>query len=175
MLAQTIDALRKVGASMRQAGYSSVKLYFQAAMRRQETALQQAVPDLLKKLARRVHRAATRGLPGNKLKTAFDFLALMVVIQPRAPSAPWDGQLPFHGAYALVVVTWFMLREIESASARVGDISVSLREVTLQIPIHKTAQGGRTSTHRAHALLRVWCGGAPALPSACGRPAPSPA
>ena len=73
---------------MRQAGYSLVKLYFQAAMHRQETALQQAVPDLLKKLARRVHRAATRGLPGNKLKTACDFLALMVVIQPRAPSAP---------------------------------------------------------------------------------------
>ena len=52
------------GASMRQAGYSLVKLYFQAAMRHQETALQQAVPELMKKEARRVHRAATRGLRG---------------------------------------------------------------------------------------------------------------
>ena len=115
-------------------------------MRHQETALQQAVPDLLKKLARRVHRAATRGLPGNKLKTAFDFLALMVVIQPRAPSAPWDGQLPSHGADALVHAP----RDRVRLTAKVGDISVLFREVTLQIPTHKT-----THTHRAHALLRA--------------------
>ena len=45
-------------------------------------------------------------LSGSKLKTAFDFLALAVVVQPRAPPTPWDGQLPSHGADALVVVTW---------------------------------------------------------------------
>ena len=108
---------------MRQAGYSSVKLYLQAAMRRQETARQEGP------------QSCDPRPPGNKLK-------VMVVIQPRAPSAPWDGQLPSHGADALVVVTWFMLREIECASAKVGDISVSFREVTLQIPTHKTAQQG---------------------------------
>ena len=64
------DALRKVGASMRQAGYSSVKLYFQAAMHHQETALQQAVPDLLKKLA----RGSTELRPAPSRATAQDRL-----------------------------------------------------------------------------------------------------
>ena len=133
-------------------------------MHHQETALQQAVPELMKKEARRAHRAATQGFPGSKLKTGFDFLVLLAVTQPRAPPTPWDAQLPAHGADALVVVTWFMLCEIKSASAKVGDISVSLR-VTLQIPIHKTAQGGDT-------LLTVrtqstW-GGQSRLLTACG-------
>ena len=60
---------------MQQAGYSSVKLYFQAAMHHQETALQEKVPDLLRKLARRVHRAAS--------PVAFDFLVVLVFVQPR--------------------------------------------------------------------------------------------
>ncbi|CAE7447200.1 unnamed protein product, partial [Symbiodinium pilosum] len=90
-------------------------------------------------------------LPGSKLKTAFDFLVLVVVIQPRAPPTPWDGQLPSHGADALVVVTWFMLRKIKSASAKVGDISVSLREVNLQIPTHKS--GGTTTKRDWVAML----------------------
>ena len=113
--------------------------------------------------------AATRGFPGSKLKTASDFLVLLVVMQPRAPPTPWDGQLPSHETDALVVVTWFMLCEIESASAKVGDISVSLREVTLHIPIHKTAQGATLCSPCARCAA-----GAPALPSACGSPPPRP-
>ena len=39
-------------------------------MHHQDTVIQQAVPDLIRKEAKRVHRAAARALPGSKLKTA---------------------------------------------------------------------------------------------------------
>ena len=61
----TVDALRKVGAAMAAAGYTSIKLYFQAAFLHQETTLQVEVTDLLRRTARRIHRA--RHQPGDVL------------------------------------------------------------------------------------------------------------
>ena len=63
-----------------------------------------------------------------------------------------------HAVDVLVVATWFMLREIEIAGARVKDIEITAATVSLDIPLHKTAQGGQTELTRRS--FRCVCGAA---------------
>ena len=53
-----------------------------------------------------------------------------------------------HAVDVVVVATWFMLREIEMAGAKVKDMIVTTTTVSLDIPLHKTAQGGQTELTR---------------------------
>ena len=53
-----------------------------------------------------------------------------------------------HAVDVVVVSTWFMLREIEIAGARVKDIEITTATVSLDIPLHKTAQGGQSELTR---------------------------
>ena len=57
---------------------------------------------------------------------------------------PFDVTRVEHAVDVVVVATWFMLREIEMAGAKVKDMIVTTTTVSLDIPLHKTAQGGQT-------------------------------
>ena len=87
-----------------------------------------------------------RGTPAAQLKAAFPFLEIAVVVNPRTQTDSYDPLNPAHAADVLVIITWFMLREKEVASARVRDLTLTLTrhpsQVQLSIPLHKTATGG---------------------------------
>ena len=114
-----------------------------------------------------------RGLPGSRLKEAFPVVALVPLVA-FADAEPFDITRPAHSVDVYIIAVWFMLREIEVAAARVGDMVIMRAEVVLDLPIHKTAQGGeRTLTRRSP--LRLWGDDSPALPGTCGAPPHVPA
>jgi len=147
--------LEVVGAGFKKGAYRSAKEYFLAAFRHQENDLRIAVDPLLRRLANRIIRSVVRGLPGSRLKEAFPVLALVPLVA-FADAEPFDISRPAHSVDVYIIAVWFMLREIEVAAARVGDLVIMRAEVVLDLPIHKTAQGGeRTLTRRS---LHCACG-----------------
>ncbi|CAE7318222.1 unnamed protein product, partial [Symbiodinium sp. CCMP2456] len=108
--------------------------YFLAAFRHQENELRIAVDPLLRRLS-----------PYSPwCRFAF------------ADAEPFDISRPAHSVDVYIIAVWFMLREIHVAAARVGDLVIMRAEVVLDLPIHKTAQGGeRTLTRRS---LHCACG-----------------
>ena len=111
------DAHRGAGA------YRSAKEYFLAAFRYQEHDLRLEVdPLLLRRFANRVIKAIVRGLPISRLKEAFPLPAL-------APLVSFADRAAFD--------PWFMLRKIEVAAARVGDMVVSPGLVVLDLPLRR--------------------------------------
>ncbi|CAE7572973.1 CLASP [Symbiodinium sp. CCMP2456] len=147
--------LEVVGAGFKKGAYRSAKEYFLAAFRHQENDLRIAVDPLLRRLANRIIRSVVRGLPGSRLKEAFPVLALTPLVS-LADAEPFDISRPAHSVDVYIIAVWFMLREIEVAAARVGDLVIMRAEVVLDLPIHKTVQGGeRTLTRRS---LHCACG-----------------
>ena len=146
-----------IGAAFRAGAYRSAKEYFLAAFRYQEHDLRMEVDPLLRRFANRVIKAIVRGLPGSRLKEAFPLPALAPLVC-FADRAGFDPARAAHSADVFILAVWFMLREIEVAAARVGDLVVSPGLVVLDLPLHKTATGGeRTLTRRS---LRCACGAA---------------
>ena len=153
----TTRTLEVIGAAFRAGAYRSAKEYFLAAFRYQEHDLRLEVDPLLRRFANRVIKAIVRGLPGSRLKEAFPLPALAPLVS-FADRAAFDPERAAHSADVFVIAVWFMLREIEVAAARVGDMVVSPGLVVLDLPLHKTATGGeRTLTRRS---LRCACGAA---------------
>ena len=143
-----------IGAAFRAGAYRSAKEYFLAAFRYQEHDLRLEVDPRLRRFANRVIKAIVRGLPGSRLKEAFPLPALAPLVN-FADRAAFDPARAAHSADVFVV---FMLREIEVAAAKVGDMVVSPGLVVLDLPLHKTATGGeRTLARRS---LRCACGAA---------------
>ncbi|CAE7560095.1 bglA [Symbiodinium sp. CCMP2592] len=150
--ADTIEAL---GAAFKKGGYRSAKEYFLAAFRHQEHDLGLEVSPVLRRLAKRAVKSIVRGLPGTRLKEAFPLADLGALVTYRCDLAFDPAAVP-HATDVLVLATWFMLREIEIAGALVGDVVLTKHVVTLELPLHKTAQGGeRVMTRRS---LRCACG-----------------
>ena len=141
--------LEVIGAAFRAGAYRSAKEYFLAAFRYQEHDLRLEVDPILRRFANRVIKAIVRGLPGSRLKEAFPLPALAPLVC-FADRAAFDPARAAHSADVFVIAVWFMLREIEVAAARVGDMVVSPGLVVLDLPLHKTATGGeRTLTRRS--------------------------
>ena len=71
----------------------------------------------------------------------------------------WPKEGPIEPLATLVLGSWFLLREIELAAAKLGDLTVDLAasQVSLRIPASKTDTAGLGSTW-AH---RCICGGGP--------------
>ncbi|CAE7450545.1 PUB3, partial [Symbiodinium sp. KB8] len=150
----TTRTLEVIGAAFRAGAYRSAKEYFLAAFRYQEHDLRLEVDPMLRRFANRVIKAIVRGLPGSRLKEAFPLPALAPLVN-FADRAAFDPARAAHSADVFVIA---VLREIEVAAARVGDMVVSPGLVVLDLPLHKTATGGeRTLTRRS---LRCACGAA---------------
>ena len=149
----TVESIRAVAASLKAGGYQSAQLYFDAAIWYQTHVLQETVPPTARRLMKSYVRSIKRGTPAAQLKAAFPLLELAVVVKPATFTEPYRPGSPPHAADALVLATWFMLREKEIAAARVRDLTLVLttepHQVQLSIPLHKTATGGDAQiTHR---------------------------
>ena len=129
----------------------------------QEHDLRVEVDPLLRRFANRVIKAIVRGLPGSRLKEAFPLPALAPLVD-YSDRAAFDPNRAAHSTDVFVVAVWFMLREIEVAAARVGDMVVSPGIVVLDLPLHKTAQGGERTLTRVRLRRRE----TPVVPGARG-------
>ncbi|CAE7242685.1 unnamed protein product [Symbiodinium sp. CCMP2592] len=151
--------IKLLAACLKDGGYKSAQLYLDAAIYHHEHVLQLDVPPALKKAARRFARAAVRGMPGSKLKQAFDLGVLSTLVRFQAAPEPLDCRRPHHAVDVVIIACWFMLREVEIAGARVQDLTLSSATfgggITLDLPLHKTAQRGQTELTRRS--LRCVC------------------
>ena len=111
-------------------------------------------------------------MPGTRLKQAFDLGVLAAVVRFGPADGPLDCRRPHH-VDVVIVASSFMLRESELAGARVRDITLSAAVfgggVSLDLPLHKTAQGGQKELTRRS--LRCVCTAAihPLCPSCAAR------
>ena len=153
-----VQKLQLLAGALRIGGYRSAGLYLDAALWHQEHRLRSPVSADLRRAARSLAKAALRGLPGSRLKQAFDLADLATLVEHDAVAGSLDLDILPHAVDVLVVATWFMLREIEIAGARVKDIEITAATVSLDIPLHKTAQGGHTELTRRS--FRCVCGAA---------------
>ena len=149
-----VELVRCLAASFKAGAYRSAQNYFDAAVWFQEAYLHTPVSPLVRKAIRRYVRSATRGLPGANLKDAFPLDAVGAAVAHLDLDAFCFGT-PAHFVDVLIVATWFMLREIEIAAARLADLHLSEREVCLAVPLHKVAQGGQRDLTRRS--LRCVC------------------
>ncbi|CAE7203543.1 unnamed protein product, partial [Symbiodinium necroappetens] len=87
--------LKVLAAWLREGGYRSAQLYIDAVMRHQEHVLQTEVAAGMRKEARRLAKAAVRGMPGTRLKQAFDLgvLAALVRFGPATKSPCLTGSV----------------------------------------------------------------------------------
>ena len=154
----TVELVRVMAASFKAGAYRSAQGYFDAARWHQEAYLGSSLDPLVARSIRRHVRSVLRGLPATTLKEAFPFLQLATVVQVHFVAAPFVfGAVP-HMVDVLILACWFMLREVEIAAARLGDLQLGDREVALSVPIHKVAQGGERELTRR--CLRCVCGAA---------------
>ncbi|CAE7266077.1 unnamed protein product [Symbiodinium microadriaticum] len=135
--------LQLLAGALRIGGYRSAGLYLDAALWHH---LRSPVSADLRRAAR--SKAALRGLPGSRLKQAFDFADLATLVEHDVVAGSLDMDTLPHAVDVVVVSTWFMLREIEIAGARVKDVEITTATVSLDIPLHKTAQGGQLELTR---------------------------
>ncbi|CAE7737879.1 CML12 [Symbiodinium sp. CCMP2592] len=142
------NKLHTIAGAMRIAGYRSTGLYLDAVVWHQENTLHTPVTPGLRRVVKTLTKAAARGLPGSRLKQAFDLDELSKLVDDTAPFGPFNAGLVAHAVDVVIVATWFMLREVELAAARVRDLGVTLSTVSLDIPLHKTAQGGQADLTR---------------------------
>ena len=133
-----------IAGALRIGHYRSAGLYLDAAIWHQENQLHTPVSAALRRAAKTLTKAALRGLPGSRLKQAFDLDELAQLVVQDEADEPFDVTRVEHAVDVVVVATWFMLREIEIAGAKVKDLTVTGTTVSLDIPLHKTAQGGQT-------------------------------
>ncbi|CAE7845005.1 unnamed protein product, partial [Symbiodinium necroappetens] len=113
-----------------------------------EHRLRSPVSADLRRAARSITKAALRGLPGSRLKQAFDLADLATLVEHDVVDGSLDMDTLPHAVDVVVFSTWFMLREIEIAGARVKDVEITTATVSLDIPLHKTAQGGQLELTR---------------------------
>ena len=144
------NKLHIIAGALRIGNYRSAGLYLDAVIWHQENQMHIPVSAALRRAAKLLPKAALRGLPGSRLKQAFDLDELAQLVVQDAADEPFDVTRVEHAVDVVVVATWFMVWEIEMAGAKVKDMIVTATTVSLDIPLDKTAQGGQTElTHCA--------------------------
>ena len=151
----TLEVMRAVAASFRAGAYRSADLYFSAAFSHQERVFGIPVDAIVRRAQKGLVRSIRRGLPGSRLKEAFDPRLLEPVVCLASARQPFDALVPHHVVDLLIVALWFMLREIELASASVAHLDVTDSEVAVVIPLRKTCAGG--GAELARRSLRCPC------------------
>ena len=140
------DLIDTVVGALREAGYRTPAAYLTVA---KQTYVENGgiLTDLLKLHLERVGRACKRGRGPDKHS---QHLPLMRLRELPAGEAPWATGGPLAPRRALVIGSWWLLREVELAGARIGHVSYPAHNlVTLLLPISKADQGalGAERTH----------------------------
>ena len=161
------------GRSMPEA-YRSAGLYLDAALWHQEHRLRSPVSADLRRAARSITKAALRGLPGSRLKQAFDLADLATLVEHDAVAGSLDMDTLPHAVDVVVVSTWFMLqrnRDRRGAGQGHRDHRGDC------VPGYTTPQDGARRPVGAHPPIipvRVQHGSAAAVPQVRRRPTLSP-
>ena len=110
--------------------------------------------------ARDTARSALRGVGLANKSSALPFKRLHELPDD---VAPWTSSGPLGPRRALLVGSWWLLREIELANILIGNVhQVSPQEVLLHLPASKSDPTGR-GAHRAHRCACGRCPGAAAF------------
>ena len=124
--------LQLIAGALRIGGYRSAGLYLDAVLWHQEHRLRSPVSADLRRAAQSITKAALRGLPGSRLKQAFDLADLATLVEHDVVDGSLDMDTLPH----------------EIAGRRVKDVEITTATVSLDIPLHKTAQGGQLELTR---------------------------
>eukprot|EP00438_Fugacium_kawagutii_P021842 Skav233011 [mRNA] locus=scaffold909:66844:68556:+ [translate_table: standard] len=135
------ESLRCFAASLKAGRYRSSSLYFSTIFSHQQRCLAIPVDKMLHSLAKDYTRSITRGMGPSKLKDAFD-LSQLAKIPPNYKAEAFSIHDVKHVRDVCILAGWYMLRELELASAEKGHLYIQQDLVNLLIPQHKTDQRG---------------------------------
>ena len=155
--------LRVFDGCLKQGAYKSVKVYFSAVIRHQVRIMGVAVSADLQRCIADTTRSALRGAGRSQLKEHFHVPVLSVVIHEEAGPHSFTPERADHMGDALLICSWWMFREIESARAQVCHVSMNqaASEVTIMLPVQKNDVRGmlcsRTVRCACRAARQVLC------------------
>ncbi|OLP77780.1 hypothetical protein AK812_SmicGene42115 [Symbiodinium microadriaticum] len=122
----------------------SIKVYFSAIVGHQMRALGAGVAPDIQRCISDSTRSALRGAGPSRLKEHYHVPVLKRVIEREARPEGFDPANPAHMGDVLLLCAWWMLREVESAAAQLGHVSMNqgAMEVTLMLPVQKNDTQG---------------------------------
>ena len=119
-------------ASMKEGGYRSCAQY-----------LRMRVDDVVHQLIRDYKQSILRGLGPESLKDAFDVSAIRPALQTAEMHVgPWDASDVVCMIDAVLISSWFLLREIEFGGLRRSHLYLSAGKIHLLLPVQKTDTQG---------------------------------
>ncbi|CAE7815603.1 unnamed protein product [Symbiodinium sp. CCMP2592] len=134
--------VRAVGASLKRGRYRSAAQYYSAAVSFQVRRLHIALQPYIKALIRDCVRSIKRGLGPSALKDSFDVCLLAPHVQPGTEFEPFSWQDMAAATDALLVASYWCMREIEMAGASSDHLYFRSGLALLLLPVHKTAASG---------------------------------
>ena len=150
----SIESVRCCAASLKAGGYRSASLFMQAAINHQIRYIREPIHPLIRATIRDAVRSIRRGLGPSRLKEGFDVFALAAAVDVDDQD-PFDCTRHAHLADACIIASWFMLRELEVASALRHHLTLEGDEVRLLIPIHKTSTSGSLTSRSLRCPCRM--------------------
>eukprot|EP00439_Symbiodinium_sp_Y106_P035487 s3692_g4.t1 len=135
--------IRAVGASLKRGQYRSAAQYYSAAVSFQARRLRLSLPPFAKALIKDCIRSIRRGLGPAALKDSFSLLMLAPHVRDGSEFEAFSwGSLPA-AIDALLVASYFCMREIEMAGSAGDNLYFRDGLVHLLLPVHKTATQGK--------------------------------
>lgn len=150
----TAESRRCFAGSLKAGHYRSAKLYFQTIFVYQVRNMGLEVDKVIRQLSRDYTRSITRGMGPSSLKDCFD-IQLLTNITINEEDEYFDMDNVTHVRDWCAVSAWFMLRELEQASAKVCHLYPSEGCINLLLPMRKTAQEGQMTLRRLRCACRV--------------------
>ena len=137
-------SVRVFAGCLKQGHYRSIKVYFSAIVGHQMRALGAGVAPDIQRCISDSTRSALRGAGPSRLKEHYHVPVLKRVIEREARPEGFDPANPAHMGDVLLLCAWWMLREVESAAAQLGHVSMNqgAMEVTLMLPVQKNDTQG---------------------------------
>ena len=134
----TVTSLRSFGASLKAGSYRCASVYFSAVTAHQVRHLGVQVEEVIRQCIKDTRRSVSRGAGMAALKASFPVGCLVVLVVYQPP--PFDLEDTHCTGDMMIIMSWWMLRELESASAMFSHLCLNWErmEATLWIPVSKT-------------------------------------
>lgn len=140
------ESLRSFAASLKAGHYRSSSLYFSTIFSFQQRTMAIPVDKILSALAKDYNRSITRGMGPSKLKDAFD-LSLIGKLPSRYHTEAFSRHDVSHAKDVCLIAGWYMLREIELASAVHHQLYVERDLVHLMLHASHSQDGPERFSH----------------------------
>ena len=130
----TKESIEKVSCLFKLGGYKSYKNYLSRA-KELHCEHGHAWTQSLQNIARRCTRSVLRGLGGPSRSEAFDLCTVVEFLKHNVIDCSCDS--PESPLAAVVVGTYFLLRELELSAIDMEDVSFTHNSITLSLPVSK--------------------------------------